>query len=713
MRNATRKMKIEIWLKSSGFCCDCGQRIRLDDFHADHVIPYSKGGPTEPSNLQPLCKRCNFRKGSRSMRFSETAVKVPALRAWQSDCIKLAESRQWFIGESLKPNFSINVSPGGGKTVFGIASWLQMKKTGACRKMVVVVPSRNLKRQWQRQCQRHGIRLSAENMYDLGDPSIDGCVITYAAVCASPNTLKAVCRDAGIEISGVFLICDEYHRVCQDRVTGGKMELAFSDVGKRLIMSGTFFRTDGKPMPWVDYDTTGYPITDYSYSMVKAITDGVLRMPEFLYLDGNAKFITIGSEESEVDEIKFSEAEDLSDESKIIESLIGDRKNLFTYLNRAVDQLRSCQEVNPDDRGGIVVSTVEQASKVQRALLELGVSSTVVTTPGEQDDGEDGELSLERDREAAKTDNERLMDEFRSGRGGDFIISVAMLREGTDLPNWRVMVYLSRCRSLLSFLQFIARCMRIRCQCENAAFHAKSCDFATGATNAHIFIPRTPTFIARAAELYADARAGLREKREANEQGGEQGGQGAGGPQAVRVLDESNSDHVYSAVRNTVELTTGDVSIVIKFADDADQMAPGRNLGRQMRGKFGHDEILLLLKAARGGMTIEQPEPEAADEEAFSVPPMSPEDERRDCNKKFSTVSNRIGHLLCEQSGITRNDPGYDDYHSQYRNQTIYKIHKSLGVAKWIGDKQPLSMLKRRLEVALEYERSILSKKGA
>jgi len=44
-------------------CLACGATDRLE---IDHIIPYSKGGTHEISNLQVLCKQCNLSKGNRS-----------------------------------------------------------------------------------------------------------------------------------------------------------------------------------------------------------------------------------------------------------------------------------------------------------------------------------------------------------------------------------------------------------------------------------------------------------------------------------------------------------------------------------------------------------------------------------------------------------------------------------------------------------------------
>jgi hypothetical protein len=51
-------------------CVKCGASPATDptceQLHADHIIPFSKGGKTVLQNLQTLCQRCNLGKGNRS-----------------------------------------------------------------------------------------------------------------------------------------------------------------------------------------------------------------------------------------------------------------------------------------------------------------------------------------------------------------------------------------------------------------------------------------------------------------------------------------------------------------------------------------------------------------------------------------------------------------------------------------------------------------------
>jgi hypothetical protein len=60
-------MREQIWLRQFGKVYEakcptpwCKNNITVYDFHSGHNIPESKGGPTTPNNLIPLCSRCNL-----------------------------------------------------------------------------------------------------------------------------------------------------------------------------------------------------------------------------------------------------------------------------------------------------------------------------------------------------------------------------------------------------------------------------------------------------------------------------------------------------------------------------------------------------------------------------------------------------------------------------------------------------------------------------
>lgn len=41
----------------------CGEHFELSEMHADHIVPWSKGGTTTADNCQMLCRDCNLKKG--------------------------------------------------------------------------------------------------------------------------------------------------------------------------------------------------------------------------------------------------------------------------------------------------------------------------------------------------------------------------------------------------------------------------------------------------------------------------------------------------------------------------------------------------------------------------------------------------------------------------------------------------------------------------
>ena len=61
--------RLAIFRKHEGNCAnpdsnnECSIKCEWDNFHADHIVPWSAGGKTTVSNGQLLCPNCNLRKG--------------------------------------------------------------------------------------------------------------------------------------------------------------------------------------------------------------------------------------------------------------------------------------------------------------------------------------------------------------------------------------------------------------------------------------------------------------------------------------------------------------------------------------------------------------------------------------------------------------------------------------------------------------------------
>jgi CRISPR/Cas system Type II protein with McrA/HNH and RuvC-like nuclease domain len=63
-----------MWKKQGGKCPLTGKNIpqeqiqNHDLWHADHIVPYSKGGQTTLENGQLVCKKANLSKGSKTLK---------------------------------------------------------------------------------------------------------------------------------------------------------------------------------------------------------------------------------------------------------------------------------------------------------------------------------------------------------------------------------------------------------------------------------------------------------------------------------------------------------------------------------------------------------------------------------------------------------------------------------------------------------------------
>ena len=65
IRTFTDSQKRAAYERQKGVCPKCGKKFAIEEMHADHITPWSKGGKTISENCQALCADCNRRKSDR------------------------------------------------------------------------------------------------------------------------------------------------------------------------------------------------------------------------------------------------------------------------------------------------------------------------------------------------------------------------------------------------------------------------------------------------------------------------------------------------------------------------------------------------------------------------------------------------------------------------------------------------------------------------
>ena len=63
-RTFNDNQKRQAWVNADFKCEKCSKKVTMAEARADHILPHSKGGKTDSSNLQILCEGCNESKSS-------------------------------------------------------------------------------------------------------------------------------------------------------------------------------------------------------------------------------------------------------------------------------------------------------------------------------------------------------------------------------------------------------------------------------------------------------------------------------------------------------------------------------------------------------------------------------------------------------------------------------------------------------------------------
>ena len=131
-----------LYIAADGKCESCGDELQLG-WHADHVHPYSRGGPTDVINGAALCPPCNQQKGNKIM--------TDRRNQWQDEAVATFEGS--------RNDFLVTACPGSGKTMMGLKAASRGLKSGQFNRIIVVVPLRHVKNQWAASASAMGLDL--------------------------------------------------------------------------------------------------------------------------------------------------------------------------------------------------------------------------------------------------------------------------------------------------------------------------------------------------------------------------------------------------------------------------------------------------------------------------------------------------------------------------------------------------------------------------
>jgi superfamily II DNA or RNA helicase len=412
-----------------------------------------------------------------SPSYPERAARGTAskLRAWQAEALDL-----YF--EKEPRDFLAAATPGAGKTTFALRLATELIARREIDQVIVVAPTEHLKKQWADAAHRVGIRLNPEfkNNEGFGGRRYHGVAITYAQVAMKPTHHRTM-----VESARTLVILDEVHHGGDALSWGDAIREAFEGATRRLSLTGTPFRSDTAPIPFVSYVRNEKGIrlsqTDYAYGYGRALADGVVRPVIFMAYAGKMRWRTKMGEEMEA-RLGQGDTKDIT--SQAWRTALDPLGEWMPAVLRAADLRLSEVRQSIPDAGGLVIATDQTTARAYAALLQE-ISGTIPT------------VVLSDEKEAS----DRI--EVFSKSESRWMVAVRMVSEGVDVPRLSVGVYATSASTPLYFAQAIGRFVRARRRGETAS----------------IFLPSVPSLLALASTLEAERDHALDRDTSADDEG--------------------------------------------------------------------------------------------------------------------------------------------------------------------------------------------------
>ncbi len=387
------------------------------------------------------------------------------LRAWQAEALEAYFSADGPDGVGKGPrDFLAAATPGAGKTTFALRLASELLRRGVIDRIVVVAPTEHLKTQWADAAARVHLRLDPRfsNRHYAPARHYHGVAVTYAQVAVKASVHQRLIIDAR-----TLVILDEVHHGGDALSWGDALREAYGRATRRLLLSGTPFRSDDAPIPFVEYHPNAKGIrisrTDYNYGYGRALADGVVRPVLFHVYAGKMRWRTRAGDELEA-HLGQDNTKDVN--AQAWRTALDPDGDWIPAVLRSADRRLSEVRHEIPDAGGLVIATDQTAARAYAAILR-------------EITGETPAVVLSDDKAASGRIETYAQSTTR------WMVAVRMVSEGVDVPRLAVGVYATSASTPLFFAQAIGRFVRARRRGEAAS----------------VFLPNVPQLLTLANEL--------------------------------------------------------------------------------------------------------------------------------------------------------------------------------------------------------------------
>lgn len=541
-----------------------------DGWHADHDMPWSKGGKTVLTNARALCPRCNLAKGG-SVQYHDTFRPRPFQREVVNGVLDgMTSGRRMTI---------VLASPGSGKTLAYQAVATYAYREGLADLIAVFVPRITLAEQceidWLRRHSdgaisghfemfdarsRFGKIRHVPNRPPLTQPGETGVgfVATYSSLVTSQ-----VYEDWAREHEGRFLLVADEAQFCgadNDKGGGTRAGALITEMHRlaahTLLLTGTPYRSDGQPLILAEYDEPDEEGKRRLLHHAKAdyrdgVREGYLRRFEATLHNARVRWKHVDNTVTEYD---------LSAKGDDLVEVLRKPEVWQPIADRVVADVREKQHISPEYRGLISCMEQNDAKRVYKYLSDKYDGLKIMKAISE--DGPQSEHALKM-----------FKGEKASGRGGDILVTVRKAFIGYDCKTITVVGVLTHYRDWGHLEQLVGRGLRAW---DKAPGRAQSC---------RVVAPDDPQMTRFIEFMRGESEQGLRERREREEQeqGDRQPPEGLGYVESAEsttaraVSNDTTLEHdqriLIEAIKHDVG-ATDDVTVLAQFAEKLGLMLP-------------------------------------------------------------------------------------------------------------------------------------------